>query len=406
MKFLVVFLFFIPLLGDCQTSEQNDNLVSIGFRKTLHSTILKEDRELLISIPASRGNGDLNKYPVMYVLDGPAFFNSLTVMIEYLNSAGKAPEMIIVGIANTNRTRDLTPSHSILWSDGEIDSASLGASGGGERFLSFIEQELMPFIDSAYKPAPYRMFVGHSLGGLTVLNALINHPALFSSYVAIDPSVWWDHRKLMSQASRVLREKDYSRKALFYASANTLKKDMDTLRVKKDTAHASVHVRDNLQFRTILRNNSKSRLQWDWKYYPADDHGSVPFIASYDALRFIFKSYAMEKDLNDTSITAGYVASHYRNVSALLNYAVLPPENMVNLLGYQFMSARNFDKAYAFFKMNIENYPSSANVYDSMGDWYVEQKDFKRAIAFFEKALSLKEMKDTRKKLQDLKEHQ
>lgn len=405
MKAIFFLLFFLPLIGFSQATNKSDQQISIGVRPTIHSSILKEDRELLIAVPGSGVGGKLIQYPVMYLLDGPAFFNSVTTMLQYLNSAGKAPEMIVVGIANTNRTRDLTPSHAISWFDGEKDSAALGSSGGGEQFLAFIEKELIPYIDSMYKPAPYRMFVGHSLGGLTVLNALINHPDLFTSYVAIDPSVWWDDRKLMGQASRVLRDKDFSRKALFYASANTMEKGMDTLRVEHDTAHASVHVRDNLQFRNILGNSSRSRLHWDWRYYPEDDHGSVPFIASYDALRFIFKAYAMDKDLNDSSITASYIASHCREVSALLHYSVLPSENMVNLLGYRFLSDKRYDKAYEFFKMNIENYPSSANVYDSMGDLYVEQKNTKMAIAFFEKALLLKEMPETRKKLQNLKQH-
>jgi len=323
-------------------------------------------------------------------------------MVQYLNSAGKMPEMIVVGIANTNRVRDLTPSHSISWSDGEQDTAALGSSGGGEKFIAFIQSELMPHIDSVYKTAPYRMFVGHSLGGLTVINSLINHPALFDSYVAIDPSLWWDKQVLMNKASQVLQLKDYTGKSLYFASANTMEKGMDTIRVGKDTAHGNAHVRENLHFRTILSNSQKSHLQWEWKFYPEDDHVSVPLISCYDALRSIFKNYELGKDLNDTSITVDYIKTHYRNVSTMLNYPVLPSQNIVNMLGYNFLSNKSYDKAYGFFKLNIENYPSSANVYDSMGDFYMEKHDKEKAIALFTRALSLKDLPDTRKKLERL----
>ncbi|HEX3386461.1 MAG TPA: alpha/beta hydrolase-fold protein, partial [Mucilaginibacter sp.] len=93
---------------------------------------------------------------------------------------------------NTNRMRDLTPTNV------PPDKSS----GGGEKFTDFIKTELMPHIDSIYPTASYKMLIGHSLGGLMAINTLINHPEMFNAYVAIDPSMWWDDRKLLNRRAK------------------------------------------------------------------------------------------------------------------------------------------------------------------------------------------------------------
>jgi len=319
--------------------------LTIGQIDTIKSKILNENRELLIYTPATASKNPKNNttlYPVMYLLDGEAFFRSFTGMVQYLSSIGKMPEMIIVGITNTDRQRDLTPTHWIYWSDGEKDEKALHNTGGGEKFLSFIQDELIPHIESAYPTAPYRMFVGHSLGGLTVLNALAKHFSLFKSYVAIDPTVWWDNRLIMQQIKQALTKSNYSDKSLFYASANTMNENMDTIRVMNDTAHANIHVKDNLLFRSLLQQDKKSRLNWQWKYYPEDNHLSVPFISAYDALRAMFKGYELGKEMDDSSLTAKYIQLHYREVSKLLGYELKPEERVLNIIGYLHLSEKRY----------------------------------------------------------------
>jgi len=339
----------------------------------------------------------------MYLLDGYAAFHSVTGVVQHLTSIGRMPEMIVVAISNTDRQRDLTPTHSIQWSDGTVDSAALKTSGGGEKFIQFMEKELIPHMESTYRTNPYRMFVGHSLGGLTVLNTLINHPSLFNSYVAIDPSVWWDKQSLLKKANTILAQKSFAGKKLFYGAANTMVKGMDTLRVVKDTAIRNVHVRNNFKFREVLLKNKKNQLVWDWKYYKDDNHSSVPLIAAYDAFQFFFKGFELIDDLNDPSVDLNFVRNHYQKVSALLGYTVLPTERTVNILGYINLENKDYAKAYSFFKLNIENYPESFNVYDSMGDYYIAKGDKQKAKELLLKALMLQEHHDTRRKFEDLK---
>ena len=100
--------------------------------------------------------------------------------------------MIIVAIPNTNRVRDLIPTHSTKGNDGK-DYDFYQASGGTDNFLKFITNELAPKIESTYRTFPYRILIGQSFGGLTVLHALCTIPQAFNAYVAIDPSLWWDN---------------------------------------------------------------------------------------------------------------------------------------------------------------------------------------------------------------------
>ena len=122
----------------------------------------------------------------------------------------------------------------------------------------FMESDPIRHIDSTLRTAPYRMFVGHSLGGLAAIGALYRIPETFNSYVAIDPSLWWDRRLLLNQA-----------KAFFE------------------------------------RPQPAGR-----KYHPDDSHGSVPMIAEYDALRYIFAGYAL--DVQRAISAPAYLAAHIR----------------------------------------------------------------------------------------------
>ena len=150
-----------------------------------------------------RGNtgGVISKknYLVVYLLDGDAHFSSVVGMIQQLSSVNGntlVPKMIVVGIPNTNRTRDLTPTKAQL-DPPFMDSTMVANTGGGEKFISFIEKELIPKIDSEYPTEPYRAFIGHSFGGLTVMHTLVHKPEMFNAYVAIDPSMSWDNQKLL-----------------------------------------------------------------------------------------------------------------------------------------------------------------------------------------------------------------
>ncbi len=418
MKNYLFAIIVAAILASCQDKETTQPLnkqvhqIVIGQIDSLNSTILKESRKIWVSIPESASSDRISqtKYPVLFLLDGDAHFHSVTGMIKQLSTVNGntvSPEMIVIGIPNTDRTRDLTPTHvEVAFGD----STFARTSGGGTNFLDFMEKELIPYIENKYPVSNYRTFIGHSFGGLTVVNALIKRPQLFNNYVAIDPSLWWDDQVLLALADSVFTETEFDGKVLYVSVANTMDEGMDITRVHNDTTESTEHIRSILQFIQSTETKKDNGLLFGWKYYNDDDHSSVPLIAEYDALRFLFpwhKLNGLDKFFSPNSTSTSedlmnLLTSHYDNVSNHFGYIVIPPEQFINSLGYAFMPKMP-DKAYALFNLNIQNYPNSANVFDSMGDYYLSQSDTSNAIEHFTKALEIGSSPISKEKLEDLK---
>ena len=412
MKFIKVSFtsFFVICLLSLSHSQAQNNAVVIGTIDTVHSSLLNENRPIWIHVPGSDPNNIYSPpvhYPVIYLLDGDSHFNYVVGMMHQLSQVNGntiCPEMIIVGIPNTDRTRDLTPTHSEVGLDG--DSNFVKTSGGGEIFTAFIEKELIPHVDSLYPTAPYRMIIGHSLGGLLVVNTLLNHNNLFNSYLAIDPSLWWDNKVMLKQASKELNTMKLDDKRLFLVMANTMTSQLDTFTVRSDTSSTTEHIRSILQFSDMLKRKSNNGLLFSWKYYDQDTHGSVPLIGTYDALHFFFDFYKlpsyeviMERLDNIDSLLETYSEKLLKN----MGYKTLLPESFINTLAYACLGNKMLSKAFSLFEMNIKNYPNSYNVYDSMGDYYSAVSNKEKTIEYYEKALRIKENPESRRKLEKLK---
>jgi uncharacterized protein len=377
----------------------------IGHVDLMSSKILNDERFIWIHIPKSSDSSGIfssKRYPVVYLLDGDHHFYGLAGMIEQLSAYGLVcPEMIIVGITNTDRTRDLTPTKTSTQGFGET-------SGGGEKFIAFIEKELMPYIEAKYPTEPYKMLIGHSLGGLTVLNTLIHHTDLFNAYVAIDPSLWWDNQKLLKESKTVLADKKFDNKSLFLSIANTLKGDMTLEKALKDTSGITNHIRSIFEFKNLLENNKQNGLKSKTKYYGDDSHSTVPFISEYDALHFIFDFYPSKLSPNDAHDSSGVFADkfvkHYAEVSKQMGYQVKPFEMELYSMAFDALHSTNIAQAERFFKLLFDYYPESFLAYDAYGDYLLKTGDTKNAKAHFIKALSIKEIEGTRRKLDDVKE--
>lgn len=396
-------LLFILSLGGLSAHAQKDNRIIIGTVDTIYSKVLNEKRTIRVHVPG----GDKNqRFPVLYILDGEEHFQSAVAMSEQLS--GLIPPMIVVGINNMGysfRERDLTPTK--VNPSAIVSAGDARLSGGGEIFLSFIEKELIPYIDSRYPTASYRMFSGHSLGGLAVVNTFFNHTNLFNAYIALDPSLWWDQQKWIKKQEVEISKHDFKNKSLFVGIANNIPPGMDTISILKDTnVTVAAVTKAVIPFVHFLRVNEPVGLSWSSKFYPTETHGTVELISEYDALRFLFNFYPFRTSqfsghpqLNEDSV----LAAHYKMVSEKMGYTVLPTENSVNELAYDCMGRHKMAEAYKLFIRNTQMYPNSANVYDSLGDYYVAVGDRQKAVEAFTKALSIQESEDTRKKLNDLK---
>ncbi|MCF6407184.1 hypothetical protein L3C95_30085 [Chitinophaga filiformis] len=384
MRKLLLFLLLFPLVTPAQIQK---NLVSFGQPDSIYSDILKEKRQLWIYSPGvDTTYFEKPSFPVLYVLDGDGHFASLYTMMQQLSHNGNTamPQMIIVGITNTNRMRDLTPTAD----------PKMPGSGGSEQFTSFLEKELLPYIDSKYPTAPYRIFSGHSLGGLMVVNTLIHHPGLFNAYIASDPSIFWNDSRILTSVDSLLEHQDFKNKRFYLAIAHTMNRNLDTFQVRKDNAMGSLHTSAILQLAEKLRKHSGNHLNWSYKYYDNDYHNSIPFIAQYDGLRFFFRehwfpTYLYPDNSNADSLRT-LIVDYYKALSKDMGYAVRPYEWEFNQLGYYHLSQKNYAKSRLFFELNIEYFPKSYNTYDSMGDYYLQTGDSAKAVSYWKQSLAVR----------------
>jgi predicted alpha/beta superfamily hydrolase len=375
----LLLLFLLPQLGAAQ--GRYNQAVDIGTVDSIWSATLDEQRPYLVYTPPSYGDttSTPQDYPVLYLLDGNAHFHSVTGLIQILatgvNGTFAIPEMIVVAIPNTDRTRDLTPTRPALGFDGE-PTPDDATSGGNRAFFTFLEDELIPHIESEFRTMPYRVFIGHSLGGITAINALYTIPETFDAYVAIDPSLWWDDLTLLRQAKDYFMSADLGGKALYVAQANT---------IQPDDLEPNAHFSAITQFDAIMRAHDRSGVRYAFKYYDEDDHGSVPLISEYDALRFIFDGYRVP--LQRVMAEPALLMEHFNSVSEQLGETFQPSEAMVRLVA-SFAIGQDTTAAIALGEIRAELYPESYRAQEFLGDVWAAKGEVEKARGYYEQALA------------------
>ncbi|MCC6411820.1 MAG: alpha/beta hydrolase [Saprospiraceae bacterium] len=378
-----IFVNSVLLLLSFCVRAQNDDDIFIGKKVVISSKILNENRKIWIYTPdfTSQSTSPEKRYPVVYLLDGEAHFYSTVGIVQQLSQAngnGVLPEMIVVAIENTNRLRDLVPS-------GDLTRTN--------PFVEFLSAELIPFVDKNYNTAPYKLLIGHSLGGLTAIDILINAPHLFNACIAIDPSMWYENEKFLNQTIAQLPKRNMEGKRLFIGTANTMPTGMNLSQLKNDKSNETQHIRSIIRLDEYLKTNNNGLL-YAQKYYEKERHNTVPLISEYDGLRYIFDYFyldATEKDFTDsTALIASKLKMHYAKISKEMGYKNAAPEAFINYVAYDALGKKHYHKSKALFELNIEWYPESINVYDSYADYFLAQKDTISAIAYYKKALLIK----------------
>lgn len=239
-----------------------------GKRVTLPSAILKEERVIQVLLPEKYKPGSEDKYDVLYLLDGDSNLPSISAIQQFAQAHNYMPPVIIVAVFNTNRDRDLSPTHV----------AQIAASGGADKFLEFFKKELVPYINKTYPSNGSNILFGHSFGGLFAMHALLNEPQLFDSYLVIDPSFWWDNNYMNKLAAEKLSASPQSNKALFIAGRNP-----------DDSKQMGI-----VGMGAVLKEKAPKDLNWKITSYPDEDHGSIRLKSVYDGLRFIYDGYSMQ----------------------------------------------------------------------------------------------------------------
>ena len=268
------------LLLSLQSKAQNIELFNHISNEviTIPSKVLNQERQIYIHVPKRDPTNPSKTFPVLYLLDGENHFHILSAYIDYLSHYEIIPPIMVVGIISKDRRRDLTPTKSTIDYFGKNDS-TYKTTGGNEHFFQFMQAELMPYIETNYKAGSFKIFAGHSFGGITTINCMLTRPDMFNAYIAISPSLWWDNKVILKLVENKLTKSVSLNKSFFYSVGNEGIKDPN-----------SFHT-DLLKLDSLIVNRTPKGLIYKYKCYPEESHMSEPIVAYYDALRFIYQDW-------------------------------------------------------------------------------------------------------------------
>ncbi len=359
MKHCCLFLFLCSLTATAFAQNYGSSE-----RVTIKSEVLGEERIVLVRTPPGYER-DGHRYPVLYMTDGLAQLGHTVSTIEFLSRNGRMPEMIVVAITNTDRTRDLTPTRE------RNEPIQFPTSGGADKFLKFIETELIPKIEGSYRTQPYRVFAGHSFGGLFAINSFLTRPEVFNSFIAVSPSLHWDNQLMCRRAEEFFKDRKELNKTLYFTMAN----EGGAMREGFD------------RFKNILAKNRIPEFEWDSMLMEDEDHGSVVLRSHYFGFKKIFDGWQVSPAIARQGVNAA--EEHYQKLTAKFGYTILMPEQLMNSIGYALMGDGKMDEAIKAFKINVERFPGSANVYDSLAEAYEKSGKLELARPNYEKAIQI-----------------
>ena len=240
----------------------------IGETFTIASSVLHETRRINVYVPPGYAASPATRLPVLYMPDGGMQEDFLHVagLLQVSIGNGTMRPFLLVGIENTERRRDMTGP-----TDNPEDRKIAPRVGGSAAFRTFIRTELMPRVRARYRTTAETAVVGESLAGLFVVETLLREPELFDSYLAFDPSLWWNRRQLLTEAGERLRARPMQRKTLFLASSD----EPELVAVTQQLA-------------TVLRSGAFAGLTWHYVPMPEETHGTIYHPAALRAFRTVF----------------------------------------------------------------------------------------------------------------------
>ena len=235
---------------------------------TLDSAALAETRRLNVYLPPGYGEDPAARFPVLYLPDGGMAedFPHVADAVHAGLSWGTLRPLIVVGIENTERRRDLTGPTAVA-----DDRKIAPRVGGSAAFRRFLRDELMPQVAARYRTTDERAIMGESLAGLFVLETFFGEPELFTTYVAISPSVWWNGGRLVAEAETTLQAGRWAGRTLYLTAA-----DEENI------------VGGLERLVAVLTRQPPAGLTWHHHPMPDQYHDTIYRAASPKALRVLF----------------------------------------------------------------------------------------------------------------------
>jgi len=244
----------IIFLTGCSNASQPNDPIPEHETFTIQSKQVGEARIINVWTPEIYKENTAS-LPVMYMADGgikedfPHIANTLDKLIK----EKKIKPLILVGIENTQRRRDLTGFTEV-----EKDKEIAPVVGGSEKFRAFIKEELFPEINKRYRTTNEKSIIGESASGLFVMETFFLTPEMFDNYIAFDPSLWWNNHYLVRTAKEHLAKLPATEKRIWFAGSNAT----DVSPYTKELAN-------------IFKTETQPNLKWYYSDEPKEKHTTI-----------------------------------------------------------------------------------------------------------------------------------
>jgi enterochelin esterase-like enzyme len=356
---LALFFLFSPGLAaaDQTTSPPETGEIVIGITENLFSKTLNEWRTLEIYLPNGHDREVERKYPLLVVLDAGDMF-AYTVSLINMMAPHYFPKMVVIGIRNTDRGRDL--------------DARKGLNENIKRFHRFLEEELLPYVEKKYRTLPYRILAGHSLAGLFTAHALATNPKLFHVYIATSPSIREEEAKGVLFKAIGALPADGLKGRYFYFTAGG---------EEPEALHQALHGIDK-QFK------ARGFLEFNWDYSIDDREGHVPIKGFYQGLRNAFDNWCPSLKMF-LSGTVEDIKKHYNGLTEKYGFEVVPPYAIMTSIGRRHLREKRAKEAVKIFEYYITVYPKGVNGHLSLTQAYVDDGQTAKAKETLKKVLTL-----------------
>lgn len=352
-------LFLLSLIVGLSFAYADSQEYIIGEQISFKSEVLDEERSIIVYTPATYETYQ-GAYPVLYLLDGGTHFHHATGIVQFLSARGLIPEMIVVAVQNVDRTRDFSPTQV----------PERPATGGAKKFMAYLEKELIPFIHKNYRAVSYDILMGHSFGGEFATYALLNRPEVFDAYIAISPYMMYDNSVMIEETKAKLKS-SYKKEVQFYM---TVGNEPDYFATLSD-------------FENIVQKKSPKNFKFSYRIFEDDNHNTVPHLSIYYGLESIYSGWKLPKEVYVSGLAA--IDNHFKEISKKYGYEIVTPEGTINQLGYYYLNKKDRTTAIQVFTENVNRYPASANVYDSLGEAYENNDQLTEASENYQKAYDL-----------------
>ncbi|MGK0412861.1 MAG: putative alpha/beta superfamily hydrolase [Polaribacter sp.] len=401
MNIRKAFLLLIIICFNIKVKSQNiPSVNALGNNYSIKSDILKEDRQIQIFTPESYDKTN-QKYPVLYILDGQRLFPFGVSLLKSFTQFKQTPEFIIIGITNKYPNRF---GHFI---DEE------------KKFLTFIEKDVIPFVNDRFRSSNDRLLFGWEYGGSFVIQTMLDRPNLFNAYLAASP---FPLNSKISQISDFLSNNStFDRTLYFSVSPNENEVNIGTEKLD-----------------SILKLKGLKTFNWTYKKLLNEEHRSTPYATLYFGVKNYYHYYPELQfdNLNEFTKSGGldYVYDYYkkrslqygfskelsdwtmfsltRNAMRANNYEQF--EILVNefiktgfitrlrvgracSIAEFYLQNKQYDKAIELLKLLASKHPNSEIPLNGLGDTYKEMKKIGKASLYYKKAKKLSKENPTNK---------